>query len=54
MNLQILTDEQVRRKMEQAWEMSGLARQDGDKKDEERWIKEARMCQDELRSRIEI
>jgi len=30
-----------RRKIDQAWEMAGLARQDGDKKDEERWIKEA-------------
>jgi hypothetical protein len=31
-----------RRKEDQAWEMAGLARQDGDKKDEERYTNEAR------------
>jgi hypothetical protein len=34
----------IYRKMKenQAWEMAGLARQDGDHKDAERWTKEAR------------
>ena len=31
-----------RRKENQAWEMAGCARQDGDKADEERYTKEAR------------
>lgn len=31
-----------RRKADQAWELAGLARQDGDRADEERWTKEAR------------
>ena len=34
--------DRYRRKRDQAWEMAGLARQDGDKKDEARWIAEAR------------
>lgn len=34
--------EHCRRKADQAWEMAGLARQDGDLKDAERYTKEAR------------
>jgi hypothetical protein len=33
------------RKIDQAFEQAGCARQDGDKKDEERWLKEARLLQ---------
>lgn len=32
----------ARRKADQAWEMAGLARQDGDRADEQRWTDEAR------------
>jgi len=35
----------LRRKADQAWEMAGLARQDGDKQDEQRWTDEARRLQ---------
>lgn len=35
----------LRRKADQAWEMAGLARQDGDKKDEQRWTDEARLLE---------
>lgn len=31
-----------RRKADQAWDLAGCARQDGDKADEERWTKIAR------------
>lgn len=31
-----------RRKSDQAYEMAGLARQDGDQKDAERWMAEAK------------
>jgi hypothetical protein len=31
----------LKRKEDQAWEMAGLARQDGDTKDEQRWTAEA-------------
>jgi hypothetical protein len=34
--------ERLRRKRDQAWEMAGLARQDGDRVDEERRTEEAR------------
>lgn len=34
--------EYCRRKADQAWEMAGMARCDGDKEDEERHTKEAR------------
>lgn len=30
------------RKIDQAYEMAGLARQDGDKKDEKRWLDEVK------------
>lgn len=33
----------LKRKENRAWEMAGLARQDGDTKDEARWTAEARM-----------
>lgn len=34
-------------KIDQAYEMAGLARQDGDMKDSERWIKEAKRFEQE-------
>lgn len=38
--------ENLRRKCNQAWDMAGLARQDGDKKDEARWTAEAQRLQE--------
>ena len=35
-------DKWLRKKADRAWEMAGLARQDGDKVDEKRWTEEAR------------
>jgi hypothetical protein len=35
------TNEKLRRKENQAWDMAGLARQDRDMKDADRWTKEA-------------
>ncbi len=35
------TENEYARKADQAWEMAGLARQDGDKADEKRWTEEA-------------
>lgn len=34
--------QRLRRKADQAWEMAGLARQDGDTADEKRWTARAR------------
>ncbi len=39
----------LQRKLDQAWEMAGLARQDGDKKDADRWMKEAERIRQQLR-----
>lgn len=33
-------DDPIQRKIDQAYELAGLARQDGDKVDEQRWLKE--------------
>lgn len=35
------------RKIDQAYEMAGLARQDGDKADEQRWLKEVKRLSEE-------
>lgn len=35
------TLEKLRRKRDQAWDLAGCARRDGDKKDEQRWTNEA-------------
>lgn len=40
--------ERLRRKRDQAWEMAGLARQDGDKDDEKRRTDEAREYQRQI------
>ena len=40
--------ERLRRKRDQAWEMAGLARQDGDSADQKRWTDEAREYQRQL------
>lgn len=40
--------EKLRRKADQHWEMAGLARQDGDSKDEERHTKLAREYDHEI------
>jgi hypothetical protein len=45
------SDDKLRRKMDQAWEMAGLARQDGDTRDAERRMKEAEQYRQELRNR---
>ncbi len=44
-----MSAEQLRRKADQAWEMAGLARQDGDTKDEIRQTENAREYQRLLR-----
>jgi hypothetical protein len=46
---EIWTEERLRRKIDQAWEMAGLARMDGDHKDEQRRTKEARDLTEKLR-----
>jgi len=51
MKLEDMTREQLQRKADQAWELAGLARQDRDYKDAERWTKEAKMYLEELRNR---
>ncbi len=43
-----MTYEQLRRKADQAWEMAGLARQDGDHADAERQTKKAREYEQQL------
>jgi hypothetical protein len=43
-----MTREQLRRKADQAWEMAGLARQDGDRVDEKRRTEEAREYERQL------
>jgi hypothetical protein len=43
--------EKLRRKRDQAWDMAGLARMDGDRKDEERRIAEARKYEAEIERR---
>lgn len=43
--------ETLQRKANQAWDMAGLARQDGDAKDTEKRTKEARKYDDEIRRR---
>jgi len=45
------TDEKLRRKANQAWEMAGCARHDRDLADEKRRIEEARAYEQELRDR---
>ncbi len=44
--------EKLRRKRDQAWEMAGMARQDGDKVDEEKHTKDARKYQVEISTRV--
>lgn len=39
----------LRRKADQAWELAGLAIQDGDTKDEARWTAEAREFERQIR-----
>jgi len=43
-----MTTDKLKRKINQAWELAGCARQDGDKADEARWTKEARRLQAKL------
>ena len=38
---------ELSRKIDQAYEMAGLARQDGDKKDEKRWLDEVKRLRGE-------
>jgi hypothetical protein len=45
--------QRLRRKADQAWDMAGLARQDGDKEDEKRRTDEARDWERQLREYIE-
>lgn len=45
----MLSLEQLRRKRDQAWELAGLARQDGDTADERRWTNRARELQRKIR-----
>lgn len=47
------SDEKLRRKEDQAWDMAGLARKDGDKKDEIRHTAIAKQCAEEQRRRAE-
>jgi hypothetical protein len=42
----------LRRKADQAWNLAGMARQDGDHKDEKKWTDEARRLEEELRELI--
>ena len=51
MKLENMTDEQLRRKADQAWEMAGLARMDNDKRDADRRTEEAQRYEQELRNR---
>lgn len=51
-DLQGLSLEQLRRKADQAWEMAGLARQDGDKEDEARHTAKARMYDSAVSERV--
>lgn len=44
--------ETLRRKRDQAWEMAGLARQDGDKADEERHTQSACMYAEAIGERV--
>jgi hypothetical protein len=46
---EIWTEERLRRKIDQAWDMAGLARMDGDHKDEARRTKEARDLTEKLK-----
>lgn len=41
--------ERMRRKRDQAWELAGYARQDGDTKDEQRWTAEAQEWEHKIR-----
>lgn len=47
------TLEKLLRKRDQAWEMAGLARTDGDTKDEARHTEDARSCQRAIGKRME-
>lgn len=49
--LREMSRERLIRKMNQYFEMSGMARQDGDKADAKRQMKEARRYEEELISR---
>jgi len=42
------SEERLRRKADQSWEMAGLARRDGDRTDEKRHTDEARRLEAEL------
>ena len=46
------TLEKLRRKRDQAWDMAGLARTDGDTKDEARHTEDARSCQRVISERM--
>jgi hypothetical protein len=50
--LKAMSIEKLQRKEDQAWEMAGLARQDGDKVDEKRHTDEARQFAAEINARI--
>lgn len=50
-DLSQMSDAKLRRKEHQAWEMAGLARQDGDAKDEARHTEAARRYAAELDAR---
>ena len=49
-----LTLDAMRRKRDQAWELAGLARQAGDKLDEERWTRIAREWQTKISDALEL
>jgi hypothetical protein len=40
----------LQRKLDQAYELAGLASQDGDKVDEARWMREVERLKEEIRS----
>lgn len=46
-----MSEDELKRKANQAWEMAGLARQDRDYKDADCKTKEAKEYEEELRSR---
>lgn len=46
-----MTEERLRRKINQHWEMAGLARMEGDHRDADRHLKLARKYEDELNNR---
>jgi hypothetical protein len=48
-NMKLYSAEYCRRKEDQHWEMAGLARQDGDKKDEAEHTRMAKLWQQRVR-----